>query len=580
MAIHGGGFASQPQRRPIAVRCTGSVGNSPPGPQTPLTGPTRPAGVCPAIEDGAGFRHFLRPPEDHERCRFFLDPKQPVPGSQVRGTLSRLVKHMRSAPLGGDHGRDNPDIPSGYTYLLQFVAHDLVQSSVALSTDQRFGSGVRNLRRSLLQLDTLYGGGPMVTPLIYAIDEPTQQTRTRFRIGRMRGDGAAQDGQIASGPRRDIARAQGEGPGGEALAGASEALVADRRNDDQAIVSQLTVVFKFLHNAILMLLPPPPPNDPFPESTATRRFLCAREATTLIYRRVIRHDLLRRLLQPSIFERYRSGTGPFLDPGDEGMPLEFSHAAFRIGHAMIRDGYVFNRANAAGTSLEAVLTRSSGRAPQDMPLDRSWIVQWSGFFDLGTVPANLSQRIAPLYSSGLSSEEIFPHVDETQELGLAYRDLISAAASGLWSVGSLIDAIRLAAADALDGAPLLTDADARHDAVAQWLAASIHGPILSPSQAAALAADPPLAFFIPFEAAQQAAGTRLGTLGSLIVAEVMFRALGPDPQGTLFENLVTLSRTHLNEAFTKAVPDILDMSSLIKFVADEAGLTQASPAFV
>lgn len=576
MTSHGGGFPTQGPRRPITARCSGLAGSGGWMPGS-LAVPDAPRRACPAITTGSGFRHLLRTPTEDERCRFLLDPQQSVASREARATLSRLVKRMRAGTWTEGAGRDNPAIPSGYTYLLELVAHDLVQSSAARSTNPDNGASIENLRRFPLQLTTLYGGGPSVTPAPYAIDDPLLQTRTGFRLGRIGSGGGAEQ------PLRDIARAGGQRLDGQLLAGLSEPLIADPRNDDQAVISQLTVLFQLLHNAILALLPTPNAELAYLEAAAERRFSAAREATTVIYRHVVRRDLLRRLLQPAVFARYDGG-GRFLDRQQDGMAVEFSHAAFRIGHAMVRDTYVMNGDLPDGEALDDLLADSSGRAPQRMPLTPEWIVQWSKFFDLGAAPANLSQRIGPQFSGGLNSERMFPHVDETQELGLAYRDLVSAASAGLWSVDALLAEIARLTPDAADAewltTPLLADAGRRRAAISEWLGAAPAQGGLARSEVDALAADPPLPFFILFEAAHEADGTRLGTLGSIIVAETVFRALGPATEASLTDRLADVSQRHFAQNHLTPIPDLPDMASLVSFVGKAAGLTDAKPAFL
>ena len=81
---------------------------------------------------------------------------------------------------------ENPHIPSGYTYLLQFVAHDLVHSAIPLSVAGGLGAGTSNARRTALKLETLFGSGPVGSPSIYALDAPNDERRTKLRLGRMR----------------------------------------------------------------------------------------------------------------------------------------------------------------------------------------------------------------------------------------------------------------------------------------------------------------------------------------------------------------------------------------------------------
>lgn len=575
MTSHGGGFPTQGPRRPMTARCSGLARSNGWMPGA-LAVPDVARHACPATAMGSGFRHLLRTPAEDERCRFLIDPQQSAASREARATLSRLVKRMRVGTWAEGAARDNPAIPSGYTYLLELVAHDLVQSSAARSTHPIGGASIENLRRTPLQLGTLYGGGPMVTPGPYAIDDPLLQTRTGFRLGRIGGDGAEP-------PLRDIARIGGQHLNGEAVAGLSEPLIADPRNDDQAIISQFTVLFQLLHNAVLGLLPTPDNEVAFLEAAAERRFSCARQATTAIYRHIVRRDLLRRLLQPAVYARYDDG-GRLLDRQPDGMAAEFSHAAFRVGHAMVRDSYVLNDAAPDGQALDDLLATSSGRAPQRMPLTAEWIVQWSRFFELGSTPPNLSQRIGPQFSTGLNSERMFPHIDETQELGLLYRDMVSAAAAGLWSVAGLLAEIARLAPDPADAAlldtPLLADADRRQAAISQWLGAAPAQGGFGASEVSSLAADPPLAFFVLFEAAHEADGTRLGTLGSIIVAETMFRALGPVAEATLTGQLADISERHFAHNHLASVPDLPDMAALVTYVAKAARLTDAMPAFL
>ena len=149
---------------------------------------------------------------------------------------------------------ENPGIPSGYTYLLQFVAHDLVHSAIPLSVAGTLGAGTANARRAPLRLETLFGSGPVGSPHIYALDAPNDDRRTKLRLGRMRW----KENEPASGcPFRDIARTGAENVTGvdRSIAGMrvalTEALVADPRNDDHAVMSQLTALFALLHNSLI-----------------------------------------------------------------------------------------------------------------------------------------------------------------------------------------------------------------------------------------------------------------------------------------------------------------------------------------
>ncbi|WP_407112756.1 hypothetical protein [Bradyrhizobium sp. LMG 9283] len=78
--------------------------------------------------------------------------------------MERLARRMRVAPVweSGQGPLENSDIPAGYTYLLQLVAHDLVQTSFPISELENTATAVRNDRAYRLKLHTIYGGGPEV----------------------------------------------------------------------------------------------------------------------------------------------------------------------------------------------------------------------------------------------------------------------------------------------------------------------------------------------------------------------------------------------------------------------------------
>ena len=128
-----------------------------------------------------GFRHFLGAPNPSQRFRAFgIDPlTSPELLPKLRALMHRLSRRMDAEihwpphRSGSAEHWENPLIPSGYTYLLQFVAHDLVHSAIPLSVSGGLGAGTANARRAPLRLETLFGSGPVGSPHIYALDAPT-----------------------------------------------------------------------------------------------------------------------------------------------------------------------------------------------------------------------------------------------------------------------------------------------------------------------------------------------------------------------------------------------------------------------
>src|SRR5712671_2513343 len=127
-----------------------------------------------------GFRHFLGAPRPSQHYKAYgIDPLcTPAHLPRVRALMNRLSRRMDAEIQWPSHADaslerwENPRIPSGYTYLLQFVAHDLVHSAIPLSVAGALGAGTANARRTPLRLETLFGNGPVGSPHIYALDAP------------------------------------------------------------------------------------------------------------------------------------------------------------------------------------------------------------------------------------------------------------------------------------------------------------------------------------------------------------------------------------------------------------------------
>jgi hypothetical protein len=333
-------------------------------------------------------------------------------------------------------------------------------------------------------------------------------------------------------------------------------------------------------------------------------FLCARGAAALIYRNIIRRDLMKRVLNRDIYNRYSVDRPRFLSDlgveahGDEAgkashpphhkslIPLEFTHGAFRFGHAMARDEYQINRAN--NFPLREALRATSSHRPFNMPLGRRWIVDWSNFFDVpkGENRPQSSMRISAYFGNYATDDFMFPVFDDGEQPGLAYRDLMSAAFVRMWSVNGLIEEIRSRRPALIRNCRLLADRWYRVERLRAWL--EQHRGDMTEADIHTLANDPPLPFFILFEAAMgpddpTKRGKTLGVLGSIIVAEVIFGAMledklpGVEALGELKQSLKLFCSRIYSENRLGFVPEIETMGQLVAFIADIAGLENADP---
>jgi hypothetical protein len=521
--------------------------------------------------------------------------------------LEQLAIHMMKCPwpFAKDLGGDNPRIPSGYTYLAQLAAHDLISNIAPLP---RLGDATsclaRDFRSGRLVLDTIYGGGPLATPLPYAVAGDPARQRYNLRLGYGPPNENVEDPKQpgvrlrqapnTNAPARDIGRtacpyladAPGDGP--------PDALIADPRNDDHVIISQLTALFHEFHNIVYAKLASKDGGET-DDFSCYRRFLDARKAVTVAYRRIVVEDLLRRLLEPSVYAYYADPKTrypeDFLDQvDDERVPVEFSHAAYRFGHVMIRFSYTLNGKRDNGkipipgqpgayqiipdtASVKEILDRSSARRADKLPLACTWLVDWSRFFDLGVKAAfdpggrpylNLSRRIAPDVGGGTlgSDDNLFPN-EEKRAGGLFLRDLIRGTHASIRTVNSLLAKLR---ARDVARSPLLHDASFREQEIRKWLGEGAEHSF-SDSDRSEISRNPPLFFFVLFEAAHSHNGEHLGILGSTMLAEVFFAAY--KKSRAELEDDASL-KPAFQSAFDGDVP--ASMPALIRFIRSEGGL--------
>lgn len=470
---------------------------------------------------------------------------------------------------------DSQTAPAGYTYLGQFIAHDL---SFAAERFPRQGGAATaqsldNLRSVSLRLETIYGGGPKYFPLAYACpigaggSDPARTERTHLRLGLTRSSGGPQAADL---PRLACPVLNGmDGAPAEEERGATDVLVPDGRNDDHALISQLTTLFMRAHNriadAILRSAAAAP--DPLTELGYHQVFERARAANVHIYRTIVWNDYLRRMLDPEVFARYAPDAGrtdaairfvtsaPVLR-----MPVEFSHAAFRFGHAMIRPSYRLGLLRPF--ELDDILRHSSANEPDLMPFDESWLIDWNRFF--GGKPTDspaefmfsrpLGPTITPMgpdttfIAAGSGGMDRALPITVTKSgqtvpaAGMATRDLARAYSVPMAPVASILAVMRRdeTLRRIVDKHRLLSSAEHRAEAVKRWLDAKgmVGQPkdvVFSKAESDFLTQNPPLFFFVLFEAEQVGGGLRLGPLGSFIVAETLFARLIADADATTVE---------------------------------------------
>jgi len=234
---------------------------------------------------------------------------------------------------------------------------------------------------------------------------------------------------------------------------------------------------------------------------------------------------------------------------------------------MVRPRYRFNDVYDRREDLiDVLLTTSRGR-PWRLPLDESWAIHWKNFFAVADTRPNLSRRIGPSFSADLVSDVVFAGIDGTNCAGIAYRDLLQGTAPYAWSIPALIQEVRRHAPELIRESRLLDDAAHREAAIGRWLSAGRSATGLSMDAVADIGRDPPLTLFVLLEAAQECGGTHLGVLGSLLVAEVIFRAAQRAEEPPEMSSSMGLPEKSVARALA-ASSEIETMADLVTFVAD------------
>jgi hypothetical protein len=327
--------------------------------------------------------------------------------------LRRIGNAMASG--GGGDSR----IPAGFTYLGQFVDHDLTFDKTQVMLGENVSPTVLVQARSpSLDLDSLYGAGPTdpASAKFYEADG------LHLKMGRTRAEGGitARDGF-------DLPRGAGT-----TVRAKRRAIIPDPRNDENLAVAQTHLAFIRFHNRVVDTLPGSVP--------ASQRFDRARELVTKHYQWMLRTDYLPRVCAPqavtNVFNNGRKAFEVGVTPTDvPTMPIEFSVASFRLGHSMIRRAYNWNRIFDDGFGTLDLLfefSAGSGTLGGGPRLPSTWIADFRRLYDFGeagradlTVPAakfNRARRIDTTLVDPLRTLPGFP----ADEGNLAFRNLMRA----------------------------------------------------------------------------------------------------------------------------------------------------------
>ena len=378
--------------------------------------------------------------------RLFAPTDKPISADDQR--LKDLAWSMCDKNTGGD----DPFISPAYTYFGQFIDHDLTD-------EDRTTNPITNGRLRFLNLDSVYGEHPSVGGDLYESDGS-------FRLGK---------------PAFDVPLSNCNG----------KPVAADMRNVENSIVRQLHVLFLKLHNVAVRALPK--------IWSPARRLAKARQRVCHQYQYLIRTDFLPRVCHPDIYGSILHE--PMIDWDDQfSIPIEFSQAAFRFGHSMVRSAYVLQKGGHS-VPLETLFSDEE----REKPLLPERAIDWPHFLDPYASSSDLAMRIntsivPPLFQVPASAGELF-RIKTVDPIVLPHRTLQRGAASCLSSGQAAQKTLRACPISTADPTPW-----------ADLIKCNLHE-------------ETPLWYYILLEAELNEYSGLLGPVGGRIVGEVIEGAL-------------------------------------------------------
>ena len=419
--------------------------------------------------------------------RMFRNLPIPRPPREALIALGNAMPEERRPPPAAD----NTKIPAAYTYLGQFIDHDLTFDPASKLQRLNDPDALINFRTPRYDLDSLYGRGPSDTPFLYEWLNP-EFRGVKLLAGRNPQTDPV-DGEELD--RQDLPRNE-----------QGRALIGDPRNDENIIVSQFHLAFIKLHDRVV---------DRVKEDkglTGSDLFEEARRLATWHYQWVVVHDFLRRIAGDAVVDDVLTNGRDFFTWQDEPfMPVEFSAAAYRFGHSMIRPSYDLNEI-VTGVPIFSRKEKPGNREHLGgfRRLPSLWTIDWSHFVKIDPTRPQPSRRINIRLARPLMK---LPASVNTGRNPLSVLNLRRGKALQLPSGQSVAQ---------LMGQTPLTTAELE---LSKLRLKAAHRTVLEQ--------DTPLWFYVLKEAEVRANGERLGPVGARIVAEVLIGLLQGDPNSFL-----------------------------------------------
>lgn len=542
--------------------------------------------------------------------QYYFPESQPLPyGSDTMHLLDKLANGMIEDT--GSPKKANSSIPPIFTYLGQFIDHDITAGTdrdadiSIIATDDpvplerdRVVLGISNLRAGSLRLDSVYGNattsGAFEQKLARLLRHPKFPSKMRVALFSKSGLGSVPLPRDGAGDLLRLGRLLKDQPPPltvEELASLPanlrdvfldksgnpkihKAVIGDGRNDENLFVAQIHLAFLRLHNRIV---------DSCDDKSVLSQgddavYTWAKQQVIWIYQWLVVHEFLPTICHRKTFETLLAREAPLYSqfiaqhPPKNGsflpLPLEFSVSAFRYGHSMVRADYDWNRffGRTVGSSVNlldrapfALMFAFTGNGDNPMPtpdggsfdrLPSHWGVEWERLIDADAVDGD---RFARSIDSELS-----PPLSMMQNEPEGHDDLFRMLARRNLRRGHRLNIP--SAQDCIAGIYLKTDLSIEPLTPEELTTGKTRDAVI----AGRFDQSTPLWFYILKEAEIKADGQTLGPLGTAIVGDTLLGLIKSDPDSYWHQPGSDRGRWHPRDAAKPAGAAITSIREMLK----------------
>lgn len=538
---------------------------------------------------------------------FFPKAEDQSESAETLAALDALGKAMIAQATDPER---NAKLPPILTYFGQFIDHDITAGTDRDGEDEDIDGATitprnrndvvktkQNMRSGRLDLDSLYGGVPngeavkgpdkkfldkleglmrsgkwpgqmrisKFTPLDEGMDLPVDRAGDILRLGEL---------MLGSSPAVTQAELDGLSPemkemflNADGTANRQRAIIGDGRNDENLIVAQIQLAFLRLHNSFVIHCP----DGSLGEGEV---FEWARARTRWVYQWLVVNVYLRLICDSDTLDAILANGTPLYDAvraaavsKDDQLPLpvEFSTAAFRFGHSMVRASYDWNQffgrpgdlsniLPSAPFSLMFAFTGGGNLAGRGDRLPSNWGADWPRMLEGQKIfPDRGSRKIdtqlaMPLDHLPLSREQMRKTQSVLQRL--AVRNLRRGHLLNLPSAQHCVAQVQK-----IDpSVTLLTDAEMGGGAIADILAEG------------GMFENTPLWYYVLREAEVRADGETLGKLGTHLVAQTLIGLIAADKSSYLNQGGSDGGVWHPKDIAQGSIPEISSLEAMLTFV--------------